>query len=118
MGQSQHLNTHQTVLQKARSDRMKAAKKTSAAPLPIVLGCKARNKVTGFEGTVTGVIHYLTGCTHYGLTSMGTAKDESKTNWYDESEIDRVGASVVTLNKRSVPDSSPGPAPRKPSGVL
>lgn len=84
----------------------------------IVLGCSAKNKITGFEGIVTGVIHYLTGCVHYGITSRATKGKESQTLWCDESEVDRVGASVVQLNGRTIPDGSPGPTPRKPAGQL
>ena len=34
------------------------------------LGDLARDKVTGFEGTITSITKFLTGCKQYGLTPL------------------------------------------------
>ena len=52
-------------------------------------GVKVREKITGFEGIITGTCFYLTGCTQYLIT--GKPKDkfsEPVSLWYDEGRIE------------------------------
>lgn len=60
------------------------------------LGTKARDRVTGFEGTITGRAEYLTGCTQYSLTpsvdDKGTLREGA---WFDENRLDVVGTGVM-----------------------
>jgi hypothetical protein len=52
------------------------------------LGRKAKDKVTGFSGTITGYAQYLTGCDTYLLAPPcpdGVHKDG---HWYDAARIE------------------------------
>jgi hypothetical protein len=51
-------------------------------------GDEVVESITGFKGTVTGSVYYLTGCNQYLVTSK--AKDEfseGKALWYDEGRL-------------------------------
>lgn len=59
----------------------------------IKLGLKARDKITGFEGTITGRAQYLTGCNQCVL--VPTVDSDGKvreSQWFDEGRIEIVGA--------------------------
>lgn len=59
------------------------------------LGMKARDKVTGFEGIITGRIEYLFGCNQYGLTPK--IRDDGKpedTHFFDEGRVEILGPGV------------------------
>lgn len=51
-------------------------------------GKKAKDKVTGFEGIITGKIYYMYGCSQYLLTPS-VDKDGKKQNgeWFDEGRV-------------------------------
>jgi hypothetical protein len=52
-------------------------------------GDKVREKVTGFEGTITGTAFYMTGCNTYLLTAKAVALDkEPVALWYDEGRLE------------------------------
>jgi hypothetical protein len=51
-------------------------------------GQEVVEKVTGFQGTITGTCYYLTGCNQYLVTAK--AKDMTKepvAMWYDEGRL-------------------------------
>ena len=53
-------------------------------------------KVTGFTGTITGSVYYLTGCSQYLVTAK--QKDEfteAVTVWYDEGRLEYVKTAVT-----------------------
>lgn len=66
----------------------------------ISLGVKAKDKITGFAGTVTGRAQYLTGCDQYLLNPP--AKDGAlvDSQWFDEQrlEVDENTPAVVLDN--------------------
>lgn len=74
----------------------------------IELGQKGRDKVTGFEGIITGRCQYLTGCDQYNL--IPPAKDGKIENaqWFDEGRIEIIGAGItaadVTADKNGGPN--------------
>lgn len=52
------------------------------------LGDKARDRVTGFEGTITGHARYLTGCDQVSITPTVDSDGRIRSSeWFD---IDRV----------------------------
>ncbi len=58
------------------------------------LGARARDTITGFEGTITGRCEYLTGCTQYCLKptideKTGAMRDAE---WIDEQTLESVRA--------------------------
>lgn len=70
-------------------------------------GDKAKDKITGFEGIVTGFTRFITGCDQYCLTPQGVDKEgktvESK--WFDENRIEITAKQVVVIE--SVQASEP-----------
>lgn len=60
------------------------------------LGKKARDRITGFEGTLTGRAEYLTGCTQYALAPrVGDDGKIQATEWFDEGRIEVVGDGIA-----------------------
>ncbi len=52
-------------------------------------GDEVKEKITGFQGTITGTCFYLTGCNQYLITAKQV--DDSKEPialWYDEGRIE------------------------------
>lgn len=80
----------------------------------IELGSKVKDKITGFEGVVTGRTEWLTGCVRLAvqpssLTKEGASKAEE---WLDESRLDLVAK--PTAKVRSVRDvGGPTASPRR-----
>jgi len=60
-----------------------------------MLGKLGRDKITGFEGIITGHAKHLYGCDNYGLTPTvdkdGKLKDSC---WFDEGRIEIIGDGV------------------------
>jgi len=62
-------------------------------------GDRVRDKISGFEGIVTGSVYYVTGCNQYLLQPKG--EDPSKkpdANWFDEGRL-------VIVKQREVVES-------------
>lgn len=52
------------------------------------MGRHGKDVITGFEGTITSVHHYLTGCTQYGIQPK--TKDDGtlgETMYFDETRV-------------------------------
>ena len=59
------------------------------------LGREARDKVTGFTGTLTGRVDYLYGCHQYGITPK--VDKDGKTGeigYFDEGRIEIIGSGI------------------------
>lgn len=74
----------------------------------IELGVKGRDKITGFEGIITGRAQYITGCDQYVLVpTMKDGKIEAA-QWFDEGRIEIIGpgitAAEVTAKKNGGPN--------------
>ena len=55
------------------------------------LGMIAKDRLTGFTGTVTAVAQYITGCIQYFVTPKckeGDSSTYSKSRWFDENRLD------------------------------
>lgn len=60
------------------------------------LGNTARDRITGFEGTVTGEARYLTGCTQYALAPKVSADGAIRdTQWFDEGRLEVTGQGIA-----------------------
>ncbi len=71
---------------------------------PIRLGMKAKDKITGFIGIVTGRCEYISGCNQALLTPEVGEKGEYKDpHWFDEQRLERVGDTVITLDNGDTP---------------
>jgi hypothetical protein len=83
----------------------------------VTLGCKARDKVTGFEGIVTGKCDYLYGCAQWGLTPAAKDGEVKDSRWFDEGRVERVGDGIAPESVR-VERNGPGDSPRKAHGRM
>ena len=79
----------------------------------IQLGVKAKDKITGFSGTVTGFCQYISGCNQALLIPpVGEKGEHREGHWFDEQrlEVDETVPAVVL-------DNSKTPGPDKPAPV-
>ncbi|MCY1290512.1 hypothetical protein D9M70_396610 [compost metagenome] len=60
----------------------------------IELGKRARDKITGFEGIVTGRAQYLTGCDQYVLAPPAKDGNLSRGEWFDEGRLMVLGDGI------------------------
>ncbi len=51
------------------------------------LGKKAKDKVTGFKGTIISKVSYLTGCDQYGIVPLAVKNETADTEYYDVSRV-------------------------------
>ena len=58
------------------------------------LGKFARDKITGFEGTVIAKISYLFGCAQYNLVPKAKEGKLEDGQWFDEGRIEIIGDGV------------------------
>jgi len=61
----------------------------------IELGKKGRDKITGFEGIITGKAEYLFGCTQYNLVPPMREGRLPDIQWFDEGRIEILGEGVT-----------------------
>jgi hypothetical protein len=62
----------------------------------IKLGLKAKDKITGFEGILTGSATYLYGCDQYCVVPPVNEKGEiGQAQWFDEGRIEVTGKGVT-----------------------
>jgi len=83
------------------------------------LGNRARDKVTGFTGIITGHAKHLYGCDTYGLTPVvdkdGKIQDPS---WFDEGRLEILGGGITPADVRSEKNGAggnPGPIRNNPA---
>lgn len=71
------------------------------------MGQKARDKVTGFEGTLTGFCHYLYGCDQYLLTpKVDSNGNKVDGHWFDSGRIELTDE--ITVKPEEVQTDEPG----------
>ncbi|MDI6781413.1 MAG: hypothetical protein QME49_04825 [bacterium] len=63
--------------------------------MEIKLGMKGRDKVTGFEGIITGVADYLYGCKQIVLTPVANDGKMSDNHWFDIGRIEVIGQGIA-----------------------
>lgn len=64
----------------------------------IQFGVRAKDKITGFEGTVTGHSDFITGCDQYFLQPTVDEKGAKREGqWFDENRIEVVDAQAIKL---------------------
>ena len=78
-----------------------------------MLGTKVKDKVTGFQGIVTGVTHYLTGCSQaLVVPPVDEQGNHKEGHWYDFQRLDRVDESLIVLDNSETPGCDM-PAPKR-----
>lgn len=73
------------------------------------LGKKARDKVTGFEGVITGKVYYLYGCAQYCLVPKARNGKLGESEWFDIGRVevfenDRISQEDVIADKPGGPN--------------
>jgi hypothetical protein len=62
----------------------------------IELGQMAKDKVTGFEGIITGRAQYIYGCDQYCLVpSVDKQRQVVKSEWFDEGRLEIIGRGIL-----------------------
>ena len=61
----------------------------------IELGQKGRDKITKFEGLITGRAQYLTGCDQYVLVPEVKDGKLETSQWFDEGRIEIIGPGIT-----------------------
>lgn len=69
--------------------------------MQIKLGSQAKDIISGFKGTVTGYVQYISGCNQY-LLSAKVAKDGAlkESHWFDEQRVEALGGKRVVLKNQ------------------
>ena len=77
------------------------------------IGRRVKDRITGFEGVVTGYCEYITGCNQFLVcpTAMKPGGDYVEPRWFDEQRLVHLGTEVVKL------DNSSHPGPDKPAPI-
>jgi hypothetical protein len=73
----------------------------------IDLGQKARDKVTGFEGIITGRAQYLYGCDQYCIVPPAKDGKIGSAEWFDEGRIEVVGRGILPKDVRAEKPGGP-----------
>lgn len=77
------------------------------------IGRQARDRITGFRGTVTGRVEYMTGCNQLLISPL--AKDDGTlvgAEWFDEQRCDLDADDRMVLDNGANPGCD-RPAPRR-----
>ena len=84
-----------------------------AAELPIVLGCTARDQITGLQGIVIGITHWLNGCVRVTLQpqSVRDGKPEDAST-FDVEQIEAIDLPAFAVGP---PTGGPMPNPTRPA---
>lgn len=60
------------------------------------LGVEAKDKITGFQGIITGHAEYLTGCDQYILQPKCEKQGAyPEANWFDEGRLELIGEAMT-----------------------
>jgi hypothetical protein len=80
--------------------------------MDLFFGKKARDKITGFEGIITGKCEFLYGCNQYGITPPAKESETKSTQWFDDGRIEIIGEGVTpesVKTEKNGGDSSDAP---------
>ena len=70
------------------------------------LGVKVRDKITDFEGVITGRAEYITGCRQYCVSPKAKDNEFTGAQWLDEDRL--LNVTPLQANAGG-PQSSPAP---------
>ena len=77
------------------------------------LGVKVKDKISGFEGVVTGSVKYLSGCNQaLVISKVGADGRMGEPVWFDWQRLDIVDANAIKLDNGEHPGFD-APAPRR-----
>lgn len=61
----------------------------------IKLGVQGKDKISGFEGVVTGRSQWLYGCDQYCIAAQAKDGKAGDAQWYDEGRIEITGRGIL-----------------------
>ena len=65
----------------------------------IPMGMKARDRITGFAGIVTGQVSYITGCNQILLSPSVDEKGGARSaEWFDSQRVEQIGTEQIILD--------------------
>lgn len=68
------------------------------------LGITVKDKITGFEGVVTGFVKYISGCNQVLVVPKVDDKGASRDGaWFDVQRMERVGKDQIILDNGDTP---------------
>lgn len=77
------------------------------------LGIKAKDRITGFTGVVTGYCQYISGCHQALLTPEVDDKGGHRDgHWFDVQRLEQSGEDVIVLENGATPGCDL-PAPKR-----
>ncbi len=80
----------------------------------IKLGSKVKDRITGFEGIVTGLAFYLTGCCHAGIQPQGLKDGKTiDLEWFDTSKLEIIDPESIMEKAKEDGPSGPEPIPQR-----
>ena len=63
-------------------------------------GDKVKEKVTGFQGVITGTCFYITGCNQYLIIPKSkNVNTKSEGSWYDEGRLELMQAESIKVDE-------------------
>lgn len=79
----------------------------------LTLGCQVTDKITGFKGTVTGLVFYLTGCNQALVAPRVTEPSKlPEGQWIDVGRLDVGDEPPITLETGESPGACEAPPVR------
>lgn len=81
--------------------------------IQIQVGMKVKDKITGFAGTVTGVVRYISGC-NQALVVPPAREDGSfiSGEWFDLQRLEITSQDVLVLDNSITPGADRAPTRR------
>jgi len=76
------------------------------------LGLTMRDKITGFQGVVTGHVHYISGCSQLLVSPPAEDGKLREAAWFDEQRCEDVGTSRIVLENGATPGCDMAPPKR------
>lgn len=76
-----------------------------------LLGKSGKDVVTGFEGTIVGIVNYLTGCNQLLLQPQAVGGDYKDGKWFDDGRVTIGEQKINPENIKSTKDGCDIPAP-------
>ena len=71
----------------------------------LAFGLKAKDKITGFEGVLTGRCAYISGCTQWLVAPTAKENDFKSATWFDEQRLEVIESEAIVLDNGATPGS-------------
>ena len=75
--------------------------------MKIALGQKAKDKITGFKGIITGRASYIYGCDQYLIIPKLGKNGVRLAEWFDEGRIEIIGKGILPKEVRVEKNGGP-----------